>query len=125
MAIDWDRDGLTDLVMLDQEGYLCLFRRARAADGRLVLQAPRRLFADGKGGIHTVPPFCAQQTKVEQVPVPSYTLSATSRAVAALLSFRREYGIKSMYEAEGAECCPLESGSSEQAGAFGSQVDVY
>lgn len=52
VAIDWDKDGLTDLVMLDQEGYLCLFKRARGADGRLVLLAPRRVFADGKGNLY-------------------------------------------------------------------------
>ena len=52
VAIDWDKDGLTDLVMLDQEGYLCLFKRARGADGRLVLQSPRRVFADGKGNLY-------------------------------------------------------------------------
>ena len=52
VAIDWDKDGLTDLVMLDQEGYLSLFRRARGTDGRLVLQSPRRVFADGKGNLY-------------------------------------------------------------------------
>ena len=52
VAIDWDKDGLTDLVMLDQEGYLCLFKRARGANGRLVLLAPRRVFADGKGNLY-------------------------------------------------------------------------
>jgi hypothetical protein len=35
-AIDWNRDGLTDLVMLDHEGYLAVFRRERR-QGRLVL----------------------------------------------------------------------------------------
>lgn len=52
VAIDWNKDGLVDLVMLDQKGYLCLFQRARAADGRLVLQSPRRVFADGKGNLY-------------------------------------------------------------------------
>lgn len=47
---DWNGDGLTDLVMLDHEGYLCLYERAKSADGKRMLTAPRRAFfgADGK-----------------------------------------------------------------------------
>lgn len=43
VAIDWNRDGLTDLVMLDQAGYLAYFERARRG-GRLVLRHPQRAF---------------------------------------------------------------------------------
>ncbi|MBM4074281.1 MAG: VCBS repeat-containing protein, partial [Planctomycetes bacterium] len=43
VAVDWNRDGLVDLVMLDQEGYLAYFERARQAD-RLIVSAPRRIF---------------------------------------------------------------------------------
>lgn len=43
VAVDWNRDGLIDLIMLDQEGYLAYFERARR-DGKLVLLAPRRAF---------------------------------------------------------------------------------
>ncbi|MFN0088287.1 MAG: FG-GAP repeat domain-containing protein [Blastocatellia bacterium] len=43
VAVDWNRDGLTDLVMLDQEGYLALFERAKR-NGALILLAPRRAF---------------------------------------------------------------------------------
>jgi hypothetical protein len=46
-AVDWNRDGLTDLVMLDQEGYLAFFERARR-DGKLVLLAPKRALVDEK-----------------------------------------------------------------------------
>jgi hypothetical protein len=42
-AVDWDRDGLTDLVMLNHQGYLSLFRRARTNDG-LKLGPPERTF---------------------------------------------------------------------------------
>lgn len=42
-AIDWNEDGLTDLVMLDHEGYLSLFERFER-DGELLLQPPRRIF---------------------------------------------------------------------------------
>jgi hypothetical protein len=47
-AVDWNRDGLTDLVMLDQEGYLALFERA-VRNGEVVLQHPQRVFCDEKG----------------------------------------------------------------------------
>lgn len=47
-AIDWDRDGLPDLVMLNHQGYLSLFRRARR-NGRLVLLPPERIFVDPGG----------------------------------------------------------------------------
>jgi hypothetical protein len=42
-AIDWNRDGLTDLIMLDQEGYLSYFERIRQ-DGEPVLAPGRRIF---------------------------------------------------------------------------------
>ena len=44
VMLDWNRDGLMDLVMLDHEGYLALFERARK-NGRLVLLPPKRVFA--------------------------------------------------------------------------------
>lgn len=47
-AIDWNHDGLVDLVMLDQEGYLAFFERAKR-DGKLVLLPPKRVFCDEKG----------------------------------------------------------------------------
>ncbi len=43
VAIDWNRDGLGDLVMLDREGYLAFFERAKR-DGKLALLPPRRIF---------------------------------------------------------------------------------
>jgi hypothetical protein len=43
VAVDWNRDGLVDLVMLDQEGYLAFFKRARRG-GKLVLLSPSRAF---------------------------------------------------------------------------------
>jgi len=43
VGIDWNKDGLTDLVMLDQEGYLAFFERTKR-DGQLVLLAPVRTF---------------------------------------------------------------------------------
>ncbi|HOX56349.1 MAG TPA: VCBS repeat-containing protein [Candidatus Paceibacterota bacterium] len=47
-AVDWNRDGLTDLIMLDQQGYLALFERAKRV-GQLVLLPPRRVFCDERG----------------------------------------------------------------------------
>ncbi|WP_422925783.1 FG-GAP repeat domain-containing protein [Singulisphaera sp. PoT] len=46
-AIDWNRDGLVDLVMLDQEGFLAFFERAKR-DDRLVVLAPKRALIDGE-----------------------------------------------------------------------------
>ena len=48
VAVDWNKDRLADLVMLDHEGYLALFERARR-DGKLVLLPPKRVFCDEKG----------------------------------------------------------------------------
>ena len=43
IVIDFDSDGLNDLVMLDHEGYLAWFRRERQGN-RLVLLPPERVF---------------------------------------------------------------------------------
>lgn len=48
VAGDWNRDGLTDLAMLDHEGYFAFFERARR-DGKLVLLPPQRVFCDQRG----------------------------------------------------------------------------
>ena len=47
-AVDWNHDGLTDLVMLDHEGYLAWFERAKR-DGKILLLPPRRVFCDEEG----------------------------------------------------------------------------
>ena len=49
VGIDWNKDGLTDLVMLDQEGYLAFFERAKKGD-QLILKHPQRVIcaADAK-----------------------------------------------------------------------------
>ncbi len=47
--VDWNNDGLHDLVMLDHEGFLTLFRRQRVGDD-LVLQPGERLFDFGEAG---------------------------------------------------------------------------
>lgn len=48
VVFDFNQDGLLDLAMLDTEGYLALFERARS-DGKLVLLPPRRAFVDDDG----------------------------------------------------------------------------
>ncbi|HTV01780.1 MAG TPA: VCBS repeat-containing protein [Luteitalea sp.] len=45
---DFTGDGVTDLAMLDTEGYLTLFERA-VVDGRRVLRHPQRRFVDEAG----------------------------------------------------------------------------
>ncbi len=47
-AIDWDGDGLPDLVMLNHQGYLTLFRRAREGSV-LKLLPPERIFLEPGG----------------------------------------------------------------------------
>ena len=48
LVFDFNRDGLPDLAMLDVEGYLALFERAKR-DGKRVLLPPRRAFVDETG----------------------------------------------------------------------------
>jgi hypothetical protein len=43
-VIDWNHDGLPDLVTLDHEGYLALFERRKTADGKLELLPGQRVF---------------------------------------------------------------------------------
>jgi hypothetical protein len=49
VVVDFTGDGLNDLVMLDQEGYLALFERAPGNEGGLVLKPPQRVFVDPDG----------------------------------------------------------------------------
>lgn len=42
--VDWNGDGLMDLVMSDAAGYLALYERKRAADGTLALSPAQRVF---------------------------------------------------------------------------------
>ncbi|WP_026063410.1 FG-GAP repeat domain-containing protein [Pedobacter arcticus] len=42
-ATDWNKDGLTDLIMLDTGGYLSYFERIKKG-GELILKQPKRIF---------------------------------------------------------------------------------
>lgn len=46
--VDWNGDGLVDLVMIDTEGFLALYERA-IRNGKRVLLPPKRVFADECG----------------------------------------------------------------------------
>jgi hypothetical protein len=48
VIVDFNLDGINDLVLLDHEGYLCLYPRKRT-DAGLVLLPPERVFADENG----------------------------------------------------------------------------
>ena len=48
VVIDLNKDGLNDLVMLDQEGYLAFFERARKK-GQPILLPGKRIFKDNAG----------------------------------------------------------------------------
>lgn len=44
VAMDWNHDGLMDLIVLDHEGYLAYFERFRTPEGELMLRPGRRIF---------------------------------------------------------------------------------
>lgn len=48
VVIDWNSDGLNDLIMLDHEGYLAFFERQSTDDG-YILQPGKRIFKDADG----------------------------------------------------------------------------
>lgn len=48
VMVDLNHDGLMDLVMLDQEGYLSFFERKKVGN-KLVLLPPQRILCDNKG----------------------------------------------------------------------------
>jgi hypothetical protein len=50
VVIDFDGDGLNDLVMLDHEGYLALFKRAKRNE-KLILLPGERIFKSKKNGL--------------------------------------------------------------------------
>ncbi len=47
-AIDWNKDGLTDLIVLDTEGYLSYYERYKSENG-LMLRPGQRIFSSGNG----------------------------------------------------------------------------
>ena len=49
LLTDWNRDGLCDLLMLDQEGYLAFFERFKKEGGSLGLKHPERIFLNADG----------------------------------------------------------------------------
>lgn len=49
LAVDFDGDGLVDLLMVDTQGVLCFWRRMRR-NGRLVLLPPERALLNEAGG---------------------------------------------------------------------------
>ena len=48
-AIDWNKDNLMDLVVLDQEGYLSYYERYSNETGLLVLRPGKRIFYSANG----------------------------------------------------------------------------
>ena len=47
VVVDWDEDGLNDLIMLDHEGYLAWYRRTRSGNDLRLLPG-KRVFAGGE-----------------------------------------------------------------------------
>jgi hypothetical protein len=50
VAVDWTGNGLTDLIMLDHEGYLALFRREQREGESVLLPGERVFRLDGEEG---------------------------------------------------------------------------
>ncbi|MBN2594367.1 MAG: VCBS repeat-containing protein [Sedimentisphaerales bacterium] len=50
VVTDYDKDGLNDLVMLDHEGYLAMFKRAKR-EGQLILLPGKRMFLTKTGDL--------------------------------------------------------------------------
>ena len=50
VVVDYDKDGLNDLVMLDHEGYLALFKRVKRNE-QLILLPGERIFTSKMGGL--------------------------------------------------------------------------
>ncbi|MCR9229143.1 MAG: VCBS repeat-containing protein [Flavobacteriaceae bacterium] len=49
-TMDWNKDGLMDLVMLDHEGYLAFFERFTNGNGELMLKPSVRIFKNDEVG---------------------------------------------------------------------------
>lgn len=49
-VMDWNSDGLNDLIMLDFEGYLAFFERSRQGNGWMLLPG-QRIFYEKSGGL--------------------------------------------------------------------------
>lgn len=49
VAIDFNQDGLTDLIMLDHEGYLAFFERRKSGADSVTLQPGKRVFVNAAG----------------------------------------------------------------------------
>ncbi len=56
-AVDWNKDGLTDLVMLDQEGYLAFFKRAKRGGKMILLPPERALFSEARADGEPAPKY--------------------------------------------------------------------
>jgi len=49
MIVDWNKDNLNDLIILDHEGYLAFFQREKNDDNSLTLRPGERIFIDSEG----------------------------------------------------------------------------
>jgi hypothetical protein len=75
VAVDWNADGLMDLVMLDQEGYLAFFDRAKQGDN-LILKSPRRVLCAADVSAAVVPDGLKVKTPVVMKPGEPLRLNA-------------------------------------------------
>jgi hypothetical protein len=52
VAIDWDKDGITDLIMLDYEGYLSFYKGVNGNGNQAILPG-KRIFYGDKASVYT------------------------------------------------------------------------
>ena len=51
-AMDWNKDGLCDLITLDKDGYLSYYERFRDDSGKLLLKSGKRIFYCMNGSVY-------------------------------------------------------------------------
>jgi hypothetical protein len=66
--VDWNKDGLNDLVMLDHEGYLAFFERKKEGDEMLLLPG-KRIFRMEEGSSNNDENMSENDTEAKQTPL--------------------------------------------------------
>ena len=105
VAVDWNKDGLMDLVMLDQEGYLAFFERAKVDDKLEKLSLGQQGIAMEAKAAVEAGRFTVEgvETKpVKRNPAPPFTTSTLQQEAARKLGYSAQHTMRlaqSLYEA--------------------------
>jgi len=79
VAMDWNKDGLMDLVVVDHEGYLAYFERFVDADGKKNLKPGRRIFHSADAPVYS---FSLWQPDAPMTDKPSDDLLRLNKRIA-------------------------------------------